>query len=370
MEKAKAQKEREEYEKRREEQVLSEKMDMLSNVANEIKTPLTIIKTPLNTLSELEILKGDENFESVISSIDMLDRMTGDILDYIRAEENGYILNKRNIDIVEKLSFICMNFKEVFSDRSIAIRFTPKEKKLTVFADSKVIDRILTAVMNYISGYAMNSVDVNLFKDGQNLKMEVTYDTSPVSDRHEEYVFKPLSQYASTRSTGIGLSYARTLANIHGGTLGFMLDESRTKATFTLELPLEPLGKSEETVNKEDFANTSLPLILLVDGCYILYAGQHPQGECQAPFIYEETSEVILQCHRGFISRRGDESSHHMECGSYPVGSGTFRCQRHGILFEDKVRQVQVTYPFCPHIFFHESGDQADLHEERGKSVC
>ena len=266
MEKAKAQKEREEYEKRREEQVLSEKMDMLSNVANEIKTPLTIIKTPLNTLSELEILKGDENFESVISSIDMLDRMTGDILDYIRAEENGYILNKRNIDIVEKLSFICMNFKEVFSDRSIAIRFTPKEKKLTVFADSKVIDRILTAVMNYISGYAMNSVDVNLFKDGQNLKMEVTYDTYPVSDRHEEYVFKPLSQYASTRSTGIGLSYARTLANIHGGTLGFMLDESRTKATFMLELPLEPLGKSEETVNQEYFANTSLPLILLVEG--------------------------------------------------------------------------------------------------------
>ncbi|MBQ7810991.1 MAG: helix-turn-helix domain-containing protein [Bacteroidales bacterium] len=266
IEKKRAEREREEYEKIREEQILSEKMEMLSNVANEIKTPLTIIKTPLNNLSELEELKKNGDFESVISSVDMLDRMTGDIQDFIRAEENVYILQKRNIDIVEKVGFVCMNFKEILSDRSIAIKFTPSEKKLMIFADSKVIGRILTSVMNYISGYAMNAVDVSLRREGVNLHLEVNYDTYPVSEKHEDYVFKPFSQYASTRSTGIGLSYARTLANIHGGNLNFELDASRTKATFHLELPIEPLRESETAVREETFVNSSLPLLLLVEG--------------------------------------------------------------------------------------------------------
>ena len=265
MESRKAERKREEYEKRREEQILSEKMGMLSNVANEIKTPITIMKTPLVNLSSLEVLKESEDLESVVSSVDMLDRMTGDILDYIRAEENGYILQKHNIDIVEKVGFACMNFKEVFSDRSISLKFTSSEKRLMIYADSKVVGRILTAVMNYISGYAMNSVDVFLKRDGDMLRLEVNYDTYPVGERHEEYVFKPLSQYASTRSTGIGLSYVRTLASIHGGDLSFVLDETRTKASFILSLPVEPPREPENLVRVEEFTNTSLPLLMLVE---------------------------------------------------------------------------------------------------------
>lgn len=265
-EKKRTERKREEYEKRREEQMLSEKMDFLANIANEIKTPLTLMKTPLANLSSLDALSGNPDLQTVISETDMLDSMTGDLLDYIRAEENGYVLQKRSIDIVEKVGFICVNFKDVFRDKSVKLRFVSKEKQLTLSADSKAVGKILTAIMNYVSGYAVSHVDVTLEKEDMELSINVKYDSYPVGERHAEFMFKPFSQYASTRSIGIGLSYARTMAQIHGGDLQFELDQSRRKAAFVLTLPIEQTKESEVIRHDEMITNSSLPLLLIVEG--------------------------------------------------------------------------------------------------------
>ena len=265
-EKKRAERKREEYEKRREEQLLSEKMDFLSNIANEIKTPLTLMKTPLMNLESMEALAGNSDLQTIISEADTLDGMTGDLLDYIRAEENGYILQKRNIDIVEKVGFICVNFKEVFRDKSVKLKFLHTDKQIMMSVDSKAFGKILTSVLNYVSGYAVNTVEVSLKKIGAELDVTVRYDTYPVGERHAEYMFKPFSQYSSTRSIGIGLSYARTLAQIHGGDLKFALEPSRRKASFTFCLPIEQ-SKEPETLKHDDIIiNSALPLILIVEG--------------------------------------------------------------------------------------------------------
>ncbi len=257
---------RAEYEKRREEQILSEKMDFLSNIANEIKTPLTLMKTPLMNLASLDTLADNTDLQTVISETDTLDSMTGDLLDYIKAEENGYILQKRNIDIVEKVGFICVNFKEVFRDKSVKLKFLHTEKQIMMSVDSKAIGKILTAILNYVSGYAVSLVEVVLYKADSELALSVRYDTYPVGERHADYMFKPFSQYASTRSIGIGLSYARTLANIHGGELEFTLESSGRKALFSLTLPIEQ-SKEIETIRQDDvIINSALPLVLLVEG--------------------------------------------------------------------------------------------------------
>lgn len=264
-EKKRAERKREEYEKKREEQILSEKMDFLSNIANDIKTPLTLMKTPLANLSGMEVLAGNPDLQTVVSETDMLDSMTGDLLDYIRAEENGYILQKRSVDIVEKVGFVCVNFKEVFEEKSARLRFASEEKQLIMSVDSKAIGKVLTAIMNYVSGYAVSMVDVSLEKADKELSIKVKYDTYPVGERHAEFMFKPFSQYASTRSIGIGLSYARTLVQIHGGDLQFTLDSSSRNAAFCITLPIE-MPKEQETVRREEvITNSSLPMLLIVE---------------------------------------------------------------------------------------------------------
>ena len=265
-EKKRAERKREEYEKKREEQILSEKMDFLSNIANDIKTPLTLMKTPLANLSGMETLADNQDLQTVISETDMLDSMTGDLLDYIRAEENGYILQKRSVDIVEKVGFVCVNFKEVFEEKSIRLKFASKEKQLIMPFDTKAIGKVLTSIMNYVSGYAVSMVDVTMEKNDKELSIKVKYDTYPVGERHAEFMFKPFSQYASTRSIGIGLSYARTLVQIHGGDLRFTLDSSSHNASFCITLPIE-MPKEQEIVRRDEvITNSSLPMLLIVEG--------------------------------------------------------------------------------------------------------
>ena len=265
-EKERAERKREEYEKKREEQMLSEKMDFLSNIANEIKTPLTLMKTPLANLTELEVLADNQDLQTIISETDTLDSMTGDLLDYIRAEENGYVLQKRSVDIVEKVGFVCLNFKEVFEEKSVRLKFASKEKQLMISVDSKAISKVLTAIMNYVSGYAVSTVDVSMERVGKELSIDVKYDTYPVGERHEEFMFKPFSQYASTRSIGIGLSYARTLVQIHGGDLLFSLDASRRNASFGVRLPIEMPTETEIIRRDKIITNSSLPILLIVEG--------------------------------------------------------------------------------------------------------
>ena len=261
-----AEQRRKDYEKRREEQMLSEKMDFLSNIANEIKTPLTIMKTPLVNLGTMDALSGNSDLQTIISEIESLDCMTCDLLDYIRAEENGYILQKRNIDIVEKVEFACINFKDVFKEKSVKLKFTHSDKHIVMSVDSKAIGKIITAILNYVSGYAVSCVDVNLERKDAELILQVNYDTYPVGDSHIDYMFKPFSQYTSTRSIGIGLSYARTLTQIHGGELEFSLENSKRQASFILKLPIEQSYKETENMKVDEvIVNSAQPLILIVE---------------------------------------------------------------------------------------------------------
>ena len=241
-------------------------MDFISNIANEIKTPLTLMKTPLVNLSKLTVLAGNHDLQEVISEADILDSMTGDLLDYIRAEENGYILQKRSVDIVETVGFICVNFKDAFSEKGVRLKFSSKEKQLEMSVDKKAIGKVLTCILNYVSGYAVSHVDVSMESSGSELSIVVGYDTYPVGERHAEFMFKPFSQYASTRSLGIGLSYARTLVQIHGGDLKFTLDSSRRNASFGITLPIETSKEVEAVKPDEIITNAALPTILLVEG--------------------------------------------------------------------------------------------------------
>ena len=164
------------------------------------------------------------------------------------------------------MEFACINFKDVFKEKSVKLKFTHSDKHIVMSVDSKAIGKIITAILNYVSGYAVSCVDVNLEGKDAELILQVNYDTYPVGDSHIDYMFKPFSQYTSTRSIGIGLSYARTLTQIHGGELEFSLENSKRQASFILKLPIEQSYRETENMKVDEvIVNSAQPLILIVE---------------------------------------------------------------------------------------------------------
>ena len=286
-----------EYEKERE--LYAAKIDFFTNVAHEIRTPLTLIKSPLeNVLSSGHV---DDAVKDDLEIMDMntnrLLDLVNQLLDFRKTETKGFQLN-----------FADYNISDIFG--KTYIRFTPlaKEKGLDFTVEAvdnlhaavdkegftKIVSNLLTNAVKYAETYIR--VELKRSEDGKSFSLEITNDGKVVPPAMREEIFKPFIQYREDGSykapgTGIGLALARSLAELHGGTL--RMDDSSECNRFILTLPLYQekalhlmRKETEETAVKTEEA-----------------AGSSQSGLRYTLLIVEDNAEL-----RRFLQRRLSDS--------------------------------------------------------------
>lgn len=252
--------ERERQEQRRQKQakeLLDEKMMFLSNVVHEIKTPLTLIKSPLNN-----IRRSHPDDSEMISDIRIIDNTTSylsslsnELLEYIRVERKGYILEKQRIDLCEKIRSILFNYSETVTERKIELVVELPDSPIWVYADPSCLVKIVNNLLTNALKYCSSRIEVSLIcVDGirssetsrssdtvQKVRLSIRNDGEAISDEWKEQIFKPFSRVDGVKKNkvdgiGLGLSLARSLAQMQEGTLE--LDNSGKLTEFVLELPI------------------------------------------------------------------------------------------------------------------------------------
>lgn len=265
-----SERERERQDSMRQEQekeMLSDKMMFLSNVVHEIKTPLTLIKSPLNNI--LRTHPDDSEMLSDIRIIDdttsYLTSLSNELLEYIRVERKGYILEKRNIDLGETLRGILFNYSGSAAERGIEIVTDIPSAPTTVYADSSSLNKIINNLLTNALKYCASRIEVSLTSDGREVRLSVRNDGERISDEWKERIFKPFSRIDGVKKNkvdgiGLGLSLARSLAAMQDGTLE--LDNGGPMTEFILTMPVaateeecaEPAENDTGTGPEEDIA--------------------------------------------------------------------------------------------------------------------
>lgn len=265
--------EEERQETRRQEQakeLLDEKMMFLSNVVHEIKTPLTLIKSPLNNIRRSHPDDGEmlSDIRIIDSTTSYLTSLSNELLEYIRVERKGYILEKRRIDLAEKVRGLLFNYSETAAERKIELLSEIPSWPLWVYADdasiTKIINNLLTNALKYCSsrievrlgcspdahaeGASGDVTPDNDISDVGTVRLSVRNDGETISDEWKERIFKPFSRIDGVKKNkvdgiGLGLSLARSLAQMQEGTLE--LDNGGELTEFILELPGCPAEKAE-----------------------------------------------------------------------------------------------------------------------------
>ena len=247
-------------------------MSFFSNIVHEIKTPLTLIRTPLQNILASGECGGEvrEDLMVINNNTEYLSQLVKELLDFVKIECHGYMLNCGNLDLIEKIGFLCFNFAETAKDSNLRLTFSHEDEQLFILADEPGLNKILNNLLHNALKYAESYIEVEAKRVGDNAVVSIRNDGPIIPGEHRSRIFEPFVQYGNdAKGVGIGLSLARTLAELHGGQL--VLDDNTTCTDFILTLPLrraatEPAdGEEPTTASEGGQEKPELPTLLIVE---------------------------------------------------------------------------------------------------------
>lgn len=248
MEKYKQEKERESYDS---------KIRFFTNVAHEIRTPLTLIKAPLDCVFRSPSLKNDhealENLDVINLNVDRLLLLANQLLDFRKMESGKFQIHKKTCDVKAVVGELVPRFRPTVESSGKTLEVSLPEEPVRAVVDSEALTKILSNLVTNAIKYGRSYIKMTLTADADSFRFTIANDGDVVAPEKREEIFSLFSRLdkeeanAGIPGTGIGLAYARNLAQMHGGTL--IMDASTQENVFVLTIPLGAEGdQAAETV--------------------------------------------------------------------------------------------------------------------------
>lgn len=238
--------------KEHEKQMYEEKVRFLINISHELRTPLTLIHAPLNRILK-SLAPTDSNYVPLKGIYRQSQRMR-DLL--------NMVLDLRKMEVgVSKLQVypqllndwvleVSADFISEGEARNVHIRYQLDEQITVVSFDREKCEIILTNLLINALKHSPEGgeilIQTQLLPDEQSVRVSVADQGCGLKQVNIHKLFTRFYQGSGERNgTGIGLSYSKILAELHGGSIGAK-DNDTAGATFFFELPLQVV--SEEII--------------------------------------------------------------------------------------------------------------------------
>ncbi len=219
------------------------KTELITNVSHDLKTPLTSI---INYVSLLKMrnIEGEEERKY----IDILDekskklkRLIEDLTEASKANSGNIKMNVAQVNLNEMALQAVGENSDVLENAGLDVILTEKDKEIIVSADSqhtfRIIDNLfsnakkysLTGTRVYVDVYKENGYGVFEIKNISREKLNI--DPEELTER-----FVRGDNSRTTDGSGLGLSIARSFAELQNGIFNIEIDGDMFKAVVKLPL--------------------------------------------------------------------------------------------------------------------------------------
>ena len=217
-----------------------QRQDFISNVSHEIQSPLTSISGFAALLRQggLDDATRD-HYLDVISSEAKRVSSLGDNLLRLSALEESADPARTRYRLDEQLRSVILTLEPQWSAKNLDVGLDTDE--LFVEADQDMLRQVWTNLLQNAIKYtpAGGRILVRASYDGSGIRCEVSDSGIGISAADLPHVFERFFRADRSRTgagNGLGLSLARRIVELHGGTLT-VASELGTGSTFTVSLP-------------------------------------------------------------------------------------------------------------------------------------
>lgn len=227
------------------ESIKSERMKaaLITNVSHDIKTPLTSIINYVDLLKRENITQ--EPIKEYIDVLDMksqrLKALTEDLVEASRASSGNITLDLQHIDLVELAAQAAGTYQEKFESKDLVTVMNRRDPVIMIMADGRRLYRVLDNLFSNAFKYAMPNtrIYVDMFVQGTKAYFIMkNISSAPLNISPEELTqrFVRGDTARTTEGSGLGLSIAQSLTELHGGQFAIDLDGDLFKVSLTFEI--------------------------------------------------------------------------------------------------------------------------------------
>ena len=215
------------------------KTELITNVSHDIKTPLTSIISYVDLLSkeEIENEKAREYLEVLQRQSARLKKLTDDLVEASKASSGALPVTIESCDLGVMLEQTAGEYGERLAEKGLTLVVRKPEGSVPVRADARHTQRIFDNLMNNILKYALPGTRVYLelaAEDGGAAVIFRNTSSREIVQSPEELTERFVRGDAarSSEGSGLGLSIARSLAELQGGSLAVTVDGDLFKVTL------------------------------------------------------------------------------------------------------------------------------------------
>lgn len=223
------------------------KTDLITNVSHDLKTPLTSIINYTDLLKKEKI--ENENAQKYIEILEekskKLKNLTEDLIEASKISSGNETVNLEKLDLKEMVLQANGEFAEKFETKNLDVISNLPQEAVIMDLDGKKIWRVLENLYQNVYKYSLENTRVyvdlavhdNIVFTIKNISKEML-NISP-DELMERFIRGDSSRH--TGGNGLGLSIAKDLSKLNGGTLKIEIDGDLFVSR--LELPLKLLKK-------------------------------------------------------------------------------------------------------------------------------
>ena len=300
-------------EKEKLEELSQLKLRFFTNISHEFRTPLTLIVGFIERLQSfsptLTEAERQKYYNNIFKNSKILLKLINQLINFRKLEQGKLKLKVSFSSITEFISLLSENFNEVAATKKIDYKIVYDENIETWF-DAEIIERILFNLLSNAFKFTPEGgkIIVKISKDQDYTFIEVEDNGRGIPEDVQTHIFERFTSIDHTQNfgSGIGLSFIKSLIEIHHGNISFKSKENHG-TTFKVILPIDKSTYAIDEISEggKNFNGYTNPQGWLLPNFDLQQSpnGRSHKGKLQTILLVEDNNDILYFLEETFKNR-------------------------------------------------------------------